>query len=173
MKSYLLYFIIFLSNTYAHPHVFIEVFPTIISKDDKINNIFIQWRYDQMTSQLMIMESDVNMNGKIDKEEIPYIKKNFFDVTKNFNYYTYINIDGKKIKTDPKNFNVKLINGLYMALEYNLDINKPKNKVDIEFYDEEMYNAFMLKKDFISSNTNFNIVNINHDFYHSYKIKFY
>ena len=54
----------------AHPHTFIEVYPTIKVKGNKITNFHLKWKMDEMTSSMLVMEFDQNGDGKIDKKEV-------------------------------------------------------------------------------------------------------
>ena len=56
-------------NLSAHPHTFIDLYPTLHVKGDTIVKTEFKWKMDDMTSAMLIMEFDVNGNGKIDKEE--------------------------------------------------------------------------------------------------------
>jgi hypothetical protein len=40
----------------------------------------MMWKFDEMTSELLIMEFDENCNGKIDEKEQKYIKENYFQM---------------------------------------------------------------------------------------------
>lgn len=163
---------LFLNLLFAHPHTFIDVFPTIDSKNNKIKTIHFSWSFDEMTSQLLIMEFDQNMNGKIDKDELSYIKNNYFNSLEQFNYYTDIKISKKPIKTKPINFNSKIKDGTKITYEFDIVINADKKDLQVEFYDSEMFTAFMLKKDFIKSDLKYDVVDVDNDYYFAYRLLF-
>lgn len=172
MTKYLILFTFLLSNLFAHPHTFIDVFPTIDNKNENIKKIHFKWSFDEMTSQLLIMEFDQNFNGKIDKEEIAYIKENYFLGLEEFNFYTDIKLSNKSIKTKPINFSSSIEDGMKVVYEFDVQIDTNKKDVNIEFYDTEMFTAFMLKKEFIKTDLGFNIVDVDNDFYFAYKLQF-
>lgn len=172
MYKYLIIFLLFINNLFAHPHTFIDVFPTIDNKSEQIEKIHFKWSFDEMTSQVLIMEFDQNFNGKIDKDEIAYIKENYFLGLEEFNFYTDIKISNKSIKTKPINFTSSIDDNLRVSYEFDIIINTNKNNLNIEFYDTEMFTAFMLKKEFIKSDLGFKVVDVDNDIYFAYKLQF-
>lgn len=172
MIRYLTALIVFVNLLFAHPHTFIDIFPTIDNKNNNIKTIHFSWSFDEMTSQLLIMEFDQNFNGKIDKEEISYIKENYFDSLSEYNFYTDIKLSNKSIKTKPINFKAAIKDNMRVTYEFDVVINKNKDDVKIEFYDTEMFTAFMLKKEFIKSDLGFKIVDVDNDIYFAYKLQF-
>ena len=157
---------------FAHPHTFIDIFPTIKHKNNTITTIHFDWKFDAMTSQLLLMEFDPNMDGKIDKEENEYIFINFFERLEDYGFYTDIRINKKAIKTKPINFTASIDKEQRIVYGFDIDINTPKDKLYIDFYDEESFTAFMLKKEFITSNTPFKIVDVDNDFYFAFRLEF-
>jgi ABC-type uncharacterized transport system substrate-binding protein len=172
MYKYFFSLLLFINTLLAHPHTFVDIFPTVDSKSDKIETINFQWSFDEMTSQLLVMEFDQNMNGKIDKDELQYIKESYFNPLADYNFYTDIKIKGKTIKTSPINFTVKIDKNMKIVYQFDIKIDSNKNDVKIEFYDAEMFTAFMLKKDFIKSNINYDVVDVDNDIYFAYRLQF-
>lgn len=158
MKKYFLLITIFASTLLAHPHTFIEILPTISAKNTTIEKIHIKWRLDEMTSQLLVMEFDQNMNGKIDKKELIYIKENFFDSLEKYNYYSYIKINNKSVPTKPKNFKASIEKQMFVIYEFDLILNANKNDLQIDFSDDEMFTGFILKKEFVKSDLKYKVV---------------
>ncbi len=170
--KYFLLLILFLNSLYAHPHTFIDIFPTINNKNEKIDTIRFKWSFDEMTSQLLIMEFDQNLDEKLDKKEIAYIKDNYFDPLDEYGFYTDIKLSKKRIKTSPTNFTAKIENKINITYEFDIKIDTHKDNLQIEFYDQEMFTAFMLKKDFIKSNLSYEVVDVDNDFYFAYRLQF-
>jgi len=169
---YLVSSILFFNLLFAHPHTFIDLFPSINSKNNKINSLHFKWRFDEMTSGVLLMEFDQNMDGVLDKNEILYARDNFFYPLKEFGYYTDLKIANKKIPINPKNFIVKIEDKINISFEFEIDINANKNDLQIDFYDQDMFTAFMLKKDFVKSDLGFKIVDVDNDFYFAYRLQF-
>ena len=172
MLKYLLSLSLILGTLFAHPHTFIDIYPTIDSKNNNIKTIHFKWSFDEMTSQLLQMEFDQNMDGEIDKKEVSYIKKNYFDILEKFNFYTDIKLSKNSIKTKPINFTSKIDENMKITYEFDVAINTNKENVQIEFYDIEMFTACMLKKDFVTTKLPYDIVDIDNDMYFAYQLKF-
>jgi len=163
---------IFISLLQAHPHTFIEIYPNIIVKDKVAKKINFTWKLDEMTSSMLIMESDENVNNKIDKEEQQYIFESFFSTLIDYNYYTDITIN-EKIMAFPNtsNFHAYIENN---KLCFNFEINdnlKIENLV-LDFGDKDFFVAMILKKEFITiSGANAIVSDLDNDFYFGYRLE--
>ena len=171
MKTILLY-ILFLTSAFAHPHTFIEVYPTINVKDSKFSTVNFKWVLDEMTSTILIMELDSNANGKIDENENKYIEEEYFSMFETYNYYTHIKQNSKNIKQiKPKNFKATIENN---RLCYSFDIDGDfdiKNTV-FEFGDSDYYVAMVLKQEFVSVNGAVSkISSVDNELYYGYKLE--
>jgi len=169
------FFILFLliSSIFAHPHTFIEVYPTLEVKDSKFEKIHFKWVLDEMSSTILIMELDANGNGKIDKKENDYIEKEYFSMFKDYGYYTYIKKDSKTIKLpSPKNFKATIENN---RICYSFDIDgdyNTKNTI-FEFGDSDFFVAMILKDEFVTiKGAKAKTTGVDNDFYYGYKLEF-
>ena len=97
MKRFFLLVLLLPIICFGHPHLFANVGLEIKALDNKINSIKISWQFDDMTSQMLLMDYDKNRDKKFDKEESLRFKTDTFDKLKEYGYYTHIKIDGKKI----------------------------------------------------------------------------
>ena len=171
MRKLLYLFVIFPIILFAHPHTFLDVYTDVKSKNSKVEKITFKWVFDDMTSQLLIMEFDQNMDGKIDKEEVEFIKSNYFDSLNKYNYYTYLKILNKIQTTNPKNF-TSYIENMKIVYQFELDINKNKKDIAIEIYDQERFTALVLKKEFVTSNIKYKVSDVDYDIYFGYRLEF-
>jgi len=154
----------------SHPHTFIEVYPKV--KIDKEKRINITYKFDEMTSSMLIMELDANMNGKIDTNENRFIKREYFSMFKPYNYYVFIFSNNKKLPTKPENFKATIENE---KLCYSFDIfyNGKLQDLYLEFGDPDLYSALVLKKHFIDApNISTKVTNVDKDFYFVAKMEF-
>lgn len=172
MKSFIILFFVLSKTLFAHPHTFIDVFPKIYNNENIITSISMMWKFDEMTSELLIMEFDENSNGKIDEEEQKYIKKNYFDSLKDYEFYTYLFIDKKPISIIPKNFKSFIDKEKRIVYIFDFEINSDKNNVYIDFYDSENFSAFVLKKAFVKGKIPYGISGTDKDFYYSRRLEF-
>jgi len=171
MKKILYLFVIFPLILFAHPHTFLDVYTDVKSKDNQVETITFKWVFDDMTSQLLTMEFDLNMDGKIDKEEVEYIKTNYFDSLIQYNYYTNLKILNKIQTTKPKNF-TSYIEDMKIVYQFEIEINKDKKDIAIEIYDEERFTALVLKKEFVTSKIKYKVSDVDYDIYFGYRLEF-
>jgi ABC-type uncharacterized transport system substrate-binding protein len=162
----------FINILYAHPHTFIDLYPKVIHKNNTITSLHMTWKFDEMTSQMLVMEFDQNGNGKIDKEENKYIKENYFDPLKDYGFYTYVTVNKKRISIKPTNFIVAINKEGFVTYEFDIELNIDKKSIFIDFYDEDNFTAFMLKKEFVSSNIPYIVRGIDQDFYYARRLEF-
>ena len=172
MKKTLLY--ILLSTTlFAHPHTFIDVYPTLSVKNSIAKKINFRWKIDEMTSSMLIMDVDLNGDSKIDKNEDDYIRDNYFTVFADYDFYTFIKVDGKVIPF-PKvqDFKATIENN---CMVYSFDIYGEfnVNNTTIEFGDTDFYVALVLKDEFINiTGAKAKALGVDNDFYYGYKLEF-
>jgi len=84
--------------TYSHPHVFVVNNITIIFDDHGFSGIRVNWGFDEFFSSMIAGDYDKNRNKKLEKPEITMIKKEAFSYLANFDYFSFIKIDGKPFK---------------------------------------------------------------------------
>ena len=159
-------FILFLSNLFAHPHTFIDVYPKVVVKNNIVTQIDFKWIMDEMTSSMLIMEFDQNQNGKIDKEENKYIEENYFLSLKDYDFYTHL-----KPKYKVTNFFADIKNE---KIEYNFTfqlLKKTKlSNFKLQFYDTDFFVSMQLKEKFITQKISHKIKDLDGDFYYGYEI---
>ncbi len=148
MIKYILFYFLYINLLYAHPHVFIEVHPTIEVKNSKTTKIHFEWKIDEMTSSMLIMQLDTNGNGKIDKKENSIAYSDYFSSLKEQNFYTNMKLKNRVQKFNPTNFKATIENH---KVCYSFDIKGNYNIKDLKFYfrDETFFVAMILKKKFM------------------------
>ena len=168
MLKNILFLLISINFVYAHPHTYINIYPTVILKDKKITQIDFKWVMDEMTSSMLIMEFDQNLNRKIDKNENNYIKNNYFLSLKKYDFYTHT-----KAKYKVANFKADIINDkiIYM-FSFILDKPHTLNNFSMSFYDTDFFVSTQLKKEFITQKINYVVEDVDGDFYYGYKITY-
>jgi ABC-type uncharacterized transport system substrate-binding protein len=87
---------------FSHPHVFIDNTVTIIFNQETLAGIKAKWDFDEMYSSTIKQDFDLDKDGKFNSIEIKKIEQDAFSNLRNFNYFTYIVIDGE-------NFEVKYV----------------------------------------------------------------
>jgi ABC-type uncharacterized transport system substrate-binding protein len=147
MIKYLLFCFLSINLLYAHPHVFIEVHPTINITNGKTTKIHFKWKIDEMSSSMLIMQLDTNGNGKIDKNENSVAYSSYFISLKEQKFYTIMKFKNRVINFNPTNFKATIENH---KVCYAFDIKGHYNAKDLKFYfrDETFFVAMILKKKF-------------------------
>ena len=98
--------------TYSHPHVFVVNKITIVFDDQGFSGIRVKWSFDEFFSSMIAGDYDKNRNKKLEKQEITIIKKEAFSYLANFDYFTFIKVDGKPFKVKwVKDFKAALSDG--------------------------------------------------------------
>ena len=99
-------------NLYAHPHVFIVQRIDIVFDDQGLEGFKMRWGFDEMFSIMIAGDYDRNQNRCLEPKEVQTIKEKAFNYLSNYNYFTFIKIDGKP-------FEVKYIKNFVAVLENN------------------------------------------------------
>jgi ABC-type uncharacterized transport system substrate-binding protein len=83
---------------HAHPHLFIEQQLEIVFDDKGLAGIRVRWKFDDMFSSMVIQDFDTNRNGTFEPGEIKDIKENAFAAVADYDYFTFIKINGTAFK---------------------------------------------------------------------------
>ncbi|MEA2111824.1 MAG: DUF1007 family protein [Campylobacterota bacterium] len=138
-----LFFLLFGTFLSAHPHCFIDVHPTL-NKD----SLTIRWVLDEMSSQMMIMDYDSDGNGKFSEAESKLLFEDTFKSLIKYEYYTYFYSGSKQIATPEVTSFLATIENY--QLNYYFTLPLPDMVSSIEFFDDELFTAYILEKDFIT-----------------------
>ena len=157
---------LFISSLFSHPHTFIDVHPTIEVKNDSTVIVNFKWVLDDMASTILIMDLDQNGDGKIDEKENNYIYEEYFSVFREYDYYTYIKVDGKDTALpEPENFRATIENNK-ICYSFDIKLNYDIKSVVIEFGDSSYYVAMVLKEKFVDAKgLSVKITKIDYDYF--------
>jgi ABC-type uncharacterized transport system substrate-binding protein len=99
----------FIAPVSAHPHVFIDYGITFVFDEQGLTGIAVDWAFDEMFSQMLLEDGDLNKNRHFDAREIAAIKSGAFDNLANYGYFTHILVNGKPFPvTEPTGFQAVL-----------------------------------------------------------------
>ena len=173
MKNKLILLGLFFSTLFAHPHTFIDIYPTITVKDNLTTSFHLKWKIDEMTSSMLIMEFDANGDGKIDKEESNYAYENYFLSLKDYNFYSIIRVKNKtQFFPKIKNFKTTIENNR-VCYSFDLDKSYDIRNTIFDFGDEDFFVAMILKKEFVKiDGAKAKVSDLDMDFYFGYRLEF-
>jgi ABC-type uncharacterized transport system substrate-binding protein len=147
----------------AHPHTFIDLYPKVTQE-----RIEIRWLFDEMSSNILMMDFDLNKDGVFDAKESERIKSETFIYLKEYHYYAYL-FTNKRVEQPSKLLSFQAtIKGA--KVEYTFTLPRPKNLKKIEFYDSELFSAFVLKEEFLND-SKWRIEEIDNDYYFGYAME--
>ena len=136
---------------HAHPHIFIAQKLHIIFDEQGMAGIKVFWQFDDMFSNMIVMDHDINQNQKLEPNEVASIKENAFAYIANSDYFFFLKIDGKPFKVKyVKDFNARLIYGKLIYeffIPCHVKANSNKKQIRIASYDPSYYSAVYYVKD--------------------------
>jgi ABC-type uncharacterized transport system substrate-binding protein len=143
VRTLLLFFFPFV--LFAHPHLFVDV--KIDKKDDILS---VDWVFDEMNSEILIMDYDTDFDRVFSQsEKDKFTDEVITDLIMSYNFYTFIDIDNKKV--DPtsilQNIDFEVKNNNFL-ISFDLNMKKFQKSRDFKltFYDESFMSAFVVKK---------------------------
>ncbi|EQB39514.1 hypothetical protein M947_05850 [Sulfurimonas hongkongensis] len=157
---------------YAHPHIFIDIYPKLNIQDTKVTSLSLEWKFDQMTSSVLIMDYDKNKDNKFSKNEIALMKRNTIKLFKDHNYYLKIRENDRYVEIEKlDNFVATIDKAGRLVYSFDLICSFEVKDSMLMFYDKGYYISFMLKKTFVAplnKNINFNIRKVDNGTYFGY-----
>jgi ABC-type uncharacterized transport system substrate-binding protein len=137
---------------FSHPHVFISPKIRVNLKGNSLNKIQVEWVFDAMTTAQVLEVFDRNKNGILDVSEVNTIRKKVFVNLSNYQYYTALYINGKRIPTlSPTEFQARINANKKLIYSFNLVFRRKKiNSLKMSFQDSSFYVTFDVQKDNIS-----------------------
>jgi len=135
----------------AHPHVFITQCIDIIFDNKGMTDIKVYWSFDEMFSSMIIGDYDKNNNKKLESDEIINIKNGAFNNLKNFNYFSFLNINDIKTKVqEVNNFSARINKNKRLVYEFlvpcKVAAGKKFHKISFATYDSTYYTALIFTK---------------------------
>lgn len=82
---------------FSHPHVFMDTQVDFQFTPNGLKGIWINWLFDEIFSATIKMDFDADRNNQFSDSEVRAIKTNAFANLKNFNYFTSIIKNNKKV----------------------------------------------------------------------------
>jgi ABC-type uncharacterized transport system substrate-binding protein len=141
---------IFLSGpASAHPHVFIDSRVTFLFADRKIVGCRENWLFDDVFSDQLLQDYDVDGDGRFNAGESDKIGRETLPNLSQFHFFTYIWVGGKALpKITPKDFHASAKDKL-VSFDFMVSLPQPAEPQDIalEVNDREYFVEVLLAKD--------------------------
>ncbi len=140
---------------YAHPHLFVDSIATLEQEKGDQYKISILWIFDQWHSQGLIIDFDMDVNGKLDKKESRDLLKGLTGNLKQYHHFAKLKLNGKKAEGKTSNYKIvaktieikgedgkkEKVPVFHYMYEYHFKSSGPLKSLDLEFYDDTLYSA--------------------------------
>lgn len=127
----------------AHPHVWTEVQASLTVEDGFIDGVWTTWTFDDMFSQVVLADNDLDGDGKFDVKENALLKRTYFDNLKNYQYFSHLVLGGKSLPIPtPQKFQAsvaadgKVLYTFFLPLNLRIDAKTP---LAVAFYDDTFF----------------------------------
>ena len=129
----------------AHPHVFIEQNLKIIFDEKGVAGINVHWKFDDMFSNMILEDYDLNKNSTLEKSEVLSIREKAFSYIAEFDYFIYIKINNRPFKVQyVTDFFAELEQGRLVydfLIPCHVSASSNFKKITIASYDPNYYSA--------------------------------
>jgi ABC-type uncharacterized transport system substrate-binding protein len=160
---------------FAHPHIFVDIYPTVNIQNSRATSLSLQWKFDQMTSSSLIMKYDRDKDNQLNKKELARLKKSAIKALKKNNYYLKIVPKDENAKIQKlDNFVVTINKKGRLIYSFDLISNFEVKESNLLFYYKDYYIAFMLKKSLVeplNKNLNFSVRKVDNERYFGFAMQ--
>jgi ABC-type uncharacterized transport system substrate-binding protein len=132
----------------AHPHVFVDYGLTFVFDQKGLSGIAMEWAFDEMFTQMLLEEGDLNRDRRFDSREIAAIKSGAFDNLANYAWFTRILVNGRPFQiTAVTSFKAVLKNGrahYSFFIPCRVPAGGARQQVSLTLYDPTNYTDLAL-----------------------------
>lgn len=135
---------------WAHPHVWAEVKAEVSIAGGYVDGVWTVWTFDEVFSQLILADHDVDANGKLDPQESRSVQKGYFDNLKVYQYFTHLGLGAKALEVPtPQKFvaavttDGRITYRFFLPLGLRLDA---KTALAVSFYDGSFFTDMVFYK---------------------------
>lgn len=157
----------FTLTLFAHPHVFVDVYPKI-EKD----TIQLRWVFDEMTSNMLIMDYDMDHDNAFSPAESEVLGSDIFASLKEHDYYTYFFKGNEQLYTgEARGFRAS-IQGAQLVFTFTLP--RPAEAETIHFFDIDNMTAYQVTEAFVKEANHehsFKVYEQEYDYYYGYVLE--
>ena len=132
----------------AHPHVFIDNRVAFNFVDKQVASITVNWQFDEIFSDQLLMQFDADGDGAFDKLESQATGEGVLPNLAQFHYFTYVYVDGKLLDAvAPADFVASAKDRVVffqMTVPLPQPVDPAKQALALEVNDREYYVAVAL-----------------------------
>jgi ABC-type uncharacterized transport system substrate-binding protein len=143
--------LVFPQLSLSHPHVFIQNTLAIIFDHQGLAGIRVKWVFDEFFSSMIVGDYDQNHNNKLENSEVKTIKMEAFANLANYEYFTFIRIQGKRFKVEyVRDFSAALAGGKLVyefLIPCHVKSSPTFKELIISQYDPTYYSRVAFDKD--------------------------
>jgi ABC-type uncharacterized transport system substrate-binding protein len=134
----------------AHPHVWVTATSELVyAPDGRVTGIRHHWVFDDMFSAFAVQGLQGKDKGKFSRQELAPLAKVNVDSLKEFDYFTYVIVDGKKVPlADPPPDYWLDYKDAILTLNFTLPLKLPvkAKELTVQIYDPTYFIDFELAK---------------------------
>jgi ABC-type uncharacterized transport system substrate-binding protein len=142
---------IFAAPALAHPHVWVTMRSDLVyAPDGKITGIRQHWAFDDMFSAFATQGLESKEKDKFTREELQPLAKENVESLKDFDYFTFLTVDGGKVPLgDPLPDYWLDWNDSVLTLNFTLPLKTPvkAKSLTVDVYDPTIFVDFAFAKE--------------------------
>lgn len=135
----------------AHPHVWVVMKVEIVyAADGTVTGVRHAWTFDDMFSAFAVQGLELKTKDKPTRDELAPLAKVNAESLKEFDYFTYATVDGKKVALkDPLPDYYLDYDDARLTLHFTLPFEKPvkTRELKVEIYDPSIFVDFEFAKE--------------------------
>jgi len=134
----------------AHPHVWVTMKTDLVyAPDGRVTGVRHHWAFDDMFSAFATQGLESKEKGRFTREELSALAKVNVESLKEYDFFTYATVDGKKVPlTDPLPDYWLDYNDSVLTLNFTLPFKTPvkAKELKIDIYDQTIFVDFSFDK---------------------------
>jgi ABC-type uncharacterized transport system substrate-binding protein len=138
------------SAAQAHPHVWVTMRTALVyDADGNITGVRHAWAFDDMFSAFATQGYESKVKGQFTRDELEPLAKVNIESLKEYDYFTYVTADGKKVKLkDPAPGYYLDWKDSILTLHFTLPLEQPvaAKELKVEIYDPSIFVDFEFPK---------------------------
>ena len=145
----------------AHPHVFVDSALKLRFKKNDLTAIDVIWTFDEMSSDMFLIDLDTNADGTLSKAEWKKQRPDIEGYLSEQSFFVHVTLDGKRIHFAKLNtFTASFADGILtykMTIPVGIAQKAAPQKMQIAIFDPSYYTDFYTALEAVSVNGNTNL----------------